>query len=86
MHLLAIIVFSVAALLGTRLVIGDIVSGQTSTKYSYIKRSENAGGFWLLVAVKSAFVIFAFALLLNAFGLIGDPYAPLHRAVPSLFR
>ena len=32
------------------------------------------------------FVVFAIAVLLNAIGLIDDPFAWIHRALPSVFR
>ena len=47
---------------------------------------QNAGGFYLTIACKAAFVCFALAVLLNALGLIGDPFAWLARTFPFFAR
>lgn len=51
-----------------------------------IDRRENPGGFWLSLLVRALFVAYAVAVLLWAFGLIGDPYVWLHAMLPSFFR
>jgi hypothetical protein len=40
-----------------------------------IARRDNPGGFYLYTAVNALFVGFAVAVVLNALGLIGDPFA-----------
>ncbi len=39
-----------------------------------IDRRDNPGGFYLYTLANVLFVCFAFAVLLNALGLIGDPF------------
>jgi len=39
-----------------------------------IDRRDNPGGFYLYTLANVLFVIFAIAVLLNALGLIGDPF------------
>ena len=47
---------------------------------------DNAGGFCLTVTCKAAFVCFAIAVLSNALGLTGDPFAWLARTFPLMVR
>jgi hypothetical protein len=86
MHLIALIVFFAATLLGAWFIVGEIISGQTANRNSVVERADNPGGFWLLITVKSAFVVFGVAVLLHVLGLIGNPYAWLHATFPALFR
>lgn len=87
MHLIAIIVLSAAALLGAWFIIGEIVSGQTATKAkSVISRAENPGGFWFAIAIKTAFIVFAVAVLLHVLGLTGDPLVWLRETFPAFVR
>lgn len=51
-----------------------------------IDRRDNPAGFWAYIAFGAFFVAFAIAVVLNQIGLTGDPFAWVHRALPSLFR
>ncbi|MBR2118314.1 MAG: hypothetical protein V4458_11440 [Pseudomonadota bacterium] len=87
MPLLAITVLCAAAVLGAWFIVGEIVSGQTSTKAkSSISRADNPGGFWLTIMIKAAFVVFAVAVLLHALGLTGDPIVWLRETFPAFVR
>jgi hypothetical protein len=48
--------------------------GHRDQQRSTIDVRENPGGYYLLIFIKAAFVCFAVAVLLNAFGLTGDPF------------
>jgi hypothetical protein len=45
---------------------------------------ENSGGFYPTMFCKAAFVSLAVAVILNAFGVIGDPFAWFARTFPFL--
>jgi hypothetical protein len=51
-----------------------------------IDRRENPAGFWAYTLFGAFFVVFAIAVLLNAIGLTGDPFAWINRTLPSVFR
>lgn len=87
MPLLAVTVICAAAFFAAWFIVGEIVSGQASTKAnSVIKRAENPGGFWLTILIKAAFVVFAVAVLLHALGLTADPLVWLRETFPAFFR
>jgi hypothetical protein len=65
-------------------IMSDLRTGIATNGRMPIDIKENAGGFYLTIACKAAFVCFAIAVLLNAFGLIGDPFAWLARTFPFL--
>jgi hypothetical protein len=64
----------------------DLRTGIATNGGMSIDVRENAGGFYLTIACKAAFVGFAVAVLLNAFGLIDDPFAWFARTFPFLVR
>ena len=62
----------------------DLTSGTAMNRGIMINVRENPGGFYLLVMCKAAFVCFATVVILNAFGLIGDPFVWVQHTLPSL--
>jgi hypothetical protein len=54
--------------------INELRTGIATSRRGTIDLRENPGGFYRLIFIKAAFVCFAVAVLLNAFGLIGDPF------------
>lgn len=54
----------------------NLTTGVIDNKRGWvINRSDNPGGFYLYTLCNALFVGFAIAVLLNLFGLIGDPFA-----------
>jgi uncharacterized membrane protein len=62
----------------------DLRTGLARSRNSTIDVRENPGGFYLLVFIKAAFICFAIAVVLNAFGLIGDPFVWMRHYFPFL--
>ena len=62
----------------------DLGAGSTTNRGMTINVSENPGGFYLTMFCKAAFVCFAIAVILNALGLIGDPFVWLAQTFPFL--
>jgi hypothetical protein len=65
-------------------IVNELRTGIAANRNSTIDVRENPGGFYLLVFIKVAFVCFAAAVVLNAFGLIGDPFVWTRRYLPFL--
>ncbi len=65
-------------------IMNDLGSGNATSRGMTINVSEKPGGFYLTVFRKSALVIFAVAVILNAFGMIGDPFVFVARNLPFL--
>lgn len=65
-------------------IINELRTGIAKGGRATIDVRENAGGFYLLIFTKSAFVCFVVAIILNAFGLIGDPFIWAHTYLPFL--
>lgn len=63
---------------------GDFRTGSTINRGMTIDAEENPGGFYLVQFCKAGFVSFAAAVLLNALGLIGYPFAWFARNFPFL--
>jgi hypothetical protein len=59
-----------------------VVIGRNSK--STVDVRENPGGFYLLVFFNAAFICFATAVVLYAFGLIGDPFVWMQHYFPCL--
>jgi hypothetical protein len=57
---------------------------KTTNRGMTFNASENTGGFYLTMFCKAAFVSFAVAVILNAFGMIGDPFVWFARTFPFL--
>jgi hypothetical protein len=67
-------------------ILSDLRTGIATNGRMPIDIRDNAGGFYLTIACKAAFVCFAISVLLNALGLIGDPFAWLARTFPFMVR
>jgi hypothetical protein len=65
-------------------IMSDLRTGIATNGRMTIALRENAGGFYLTIACKAGFVCFAIAVLLNALGLIDDPFAWLARTFPFM--
>lgn len=66
-------------------IVTDFRTGSTTNRGITIEAKENPGGFYLVQLCKAGFVSFAAAaVLLNALGLIGDPFAWFARTFPFL--
>jgi hypothetical protein len=62
----------------------DLGSGNARSRNSSYNVKESPGAFYLIVFCKAAFVSFAIAVVLNAFGMIGDPFVWMHQNLPFL--
>jgi len=62
----------------------DLGSGVAASKNSTVSVKDAPGAFYLIVFCKTVFVSFAIAVILNAFGLIGDPFVWAHTYLPFL--
>ena len=67
-------------------IVNNLRTGIATNGKMTIDIRENAGGFYLTIACKAAFVGFAIAVLLNALGLIDDPFAWFARTFPFMVR
>jgi hypothetical protein len=64
--------------------VNDLRTGMARSRNSTIDIKDNPGGFYLLVFIKAAFICFSIAVLLHAFGLIGDPFVWMRQNLPFL--
>ena len=64
--------------------VNDLRTGIARGRNSSIDVRDNAGGFYLMVFVKAGFICFATAVVLHAFGLIGDPFLWMRQNLPFL--
>lgn len=62
----------------------ELRTGIATSRRSSIDVRDNPGGFYLLIFIKAAFVCLAVAVLLNAFGVIGDPFVWMRQNLPFL--
>jgi hypothetical protein len=82
---LNLIATEIAGLIALWSVASDLRTGKAATSKAWtVDFAHNRIGFCLLVAFKIAFVAFAAAMLLHAFGMVGDPVAALKQAAPFL--
>jgi hypothetical protein len=70
--------YSLASLLS------DLKTGVAAGRNRNVDVREYPGWFYLLVLTKTAFAGFAFAVVLHAFGLIGDPMVWTRQTLPFL--
>jgi hypothetical protein len=64
--------------------LNELRTGVAWNRGGNIDVRENPGGFYLLAFIKVAFICFATAVVLHAFGLIGDPVAWMRHYLPFL--
>jgi hypothetical protein len=76
--------FLVLGLYSLWALVNDLRTGIATSRNTTVDVHENPGGFYLLVFIKAAFVCFAAAVVLNAFGLIGDPLVWMRQNLPFL--
>jgi hypothetical protein len=76
--------FAALGFCSLRSLMNDLGTGVAASKNSTINVKESPGAFYLIVFCKTAFVCFAVAVLLNAFGLISDPLVWAHTYLPFL--
>jgi hypothetical protein len=62
----------------------DLRTGVAAGRNRSVDVHEYPGWFYLLVLTKTAFAGFAFAVVLHAFGLIGDPMVWMRQTLPFL--
>lgn len=82
--LLRALFFEVMGLYSAWSIVQDIKAGASTNRGMTIEAKDNPGGFYLIQFVKTCFVCFAIAVLLNTLGLIGDPYIWLKQNLPFL--
>jgi hypothetical protein len=64
--------------------VSDLRTGIAASSKGNVDVREYPGWFYLLILTKTAFVSFAFAVVLHAFGLIGDPFVWMRQNLPFL--
>jgi hypothetical protein len=64
--------------------VGDLRTGVAASRNRSLDAREYPGWFYLLVSTKAAFVGFTCAVVLHAFGLIGDPLVWMRQTLPFL--
>jgi hypothetical protein len=79
-------VFEIMGLWSLWSIMSDLRTGIATNGRMPIDIRDNAGGFYLTVACKAGCICFAVAVLLNALGLIGDPFAWMARTFPFMAR
>ena len=64
--------------------VNDLRTGVAASRNSTVDVREYPGWFYLLIVTKTVFISFAFAVVLHAFGLIGDPFVWMRQNLPFL--
>ncbi|MET3838337.1 hypothetical protein [Bradyrhizobium sp. OAE829] len=82
--LLRTTVVSLLAVYLTWSIVNELRAGSLKSRGMVIDAKENPGGFYAIQFCKACFVSFAFAALLHALGLIGDPYIWTRQTFSSL--
>jgi hypothetical protein len=67
-------------------IMSDLRTGIATNGKMTIDVRDNTGGFYLTIVCKAGFICFAIAVLLNALGLIDDPFAWFGRTFPFMMR
>ena len=62
----------------------DLKTGTARIRGGTIDVREFPGWFYLLIFIKAAFICFSIAVLLHAFGWIGDPFIWMRQNLPFL--
>ena len=78
-------VFAILGLLAAWSIRRDIIRGTASSQGWTCTLDDNPVGFALIVASKGLMLGFAVAVVLHAFGLVGDPVVAIRHAVLSIF-
>jgi hypothetical protein len=78
--------FEIVGVLSFFSIVKDLTAGNTTNRRMTIDARENPGGFYLVMLCKAGFVCFAVAVILNALGLIGDPFVWVQQTFPFLVR
>jgi uncharacterized membrane protein YjgN (DUF898 family) len=76
--------FLVLGLYSAWAMVNDLRTGTTTNRNTTIDVRDNPGGFYLMLFIKVAFISFSIAVVLNAFGLIGDPFLWMRQTFPFL--
>ena len=77
-------IFGILGLIALRAIRNNIRSGTATSRGWTCTIYANPIRFCLIVSTRAAFVGLAFAEILHAFGLVGDPIANLKHALPFL--
>jgi hypothetical protein len=77
-------IFGILGLIALRAIRNNIRSGTATSRGWTFTIAEDPMRFCLIVSTRLALVGFAFAEILHAFGLIGDPIAQVKHALPFL--
>jgi hypothetical protein len=59
-------------------------SGTMTTRNSTVNVKDSPGAFYQICFCRAALICFAVAVILNAFGVIGDPFTWAHTYLPFL--
>jgi len=77
-------IFGILGLIALRAIRNNIRSGTATSRGWTCTIYANPIRFCLIVSTRAAFVGLAFAEILHAFGLVGDPIANIKHALPFL--
>jgi hypothetical protein len=76
--------FLVLGLYSVWALMNDLKTGTAQNRGGTVDVRDNPSGFYLLVVIKVFFICFSTAVVLNAFGLIGDPFAWMRYYFPYM--
>jgi hypothetical protein len=76
--------FLVLGLYSVWALMNDLKTGTARNRGGTVDVRDNPGGFYLLAVIKVLFICFSTAVVLNAFGLIGDPFAWMRHYFPYM--
>lgn len=76
--------FLCAGLYSMASLVNDLRTGIALSRNNTVDVREYPGWFYLLIFTKTVFISFALAVVLHAFGLIGDPFAWVRQTLPFL--
>jgi len=77
------ILFAVLGLIALWSIMNNLATGNAETRWWIVNVKENPGGFYLIIFSKAAFISFSIAVVLHAFGLIGDPFVWMRQFFPT---
>jgi len=77
-------IFGILGLIALRAIRNNIRTGMATSRGWTCTIYANPIRFCLIVSTRAAFVALAFAEILHAFGLVGDPLAHIKHALPLL--